>query len=78
VNRALWTFGWLAGRPGLSAPRLVVFEAELGNIALLFRVVFNGVVPVVALAETSGCSAESLTFRLCLVYVHLCVGVLDD
>ena len=62
----------------LGCSACVVFGAELGSIALLLGVVFNGVVPVVALAETSGCRAESSTSRLCLVYVPLYVGVLDD
>ena len=39
----------------------IVLEAELDN-TLLLRVVFNGVLPVVGLAETSRCRAESLTF----------------
>jgi hypothetical protein len=54
-----------------------VLEAELDDILLLL-VVFNSVLPVVGLAETSRCRAESLTFRLCLVFVPFYVGVLDD
>jgi hypothetical protein len=54
-----------------------VLEAELDNILLLF-IVFNGVLPVVGLAETSRCRAESSMFRLCLVYVPLYAGVLGD
>jgi hypothetical protein len=56
----------------------IVLEAKLDNILFLLRVVFNGVLPVVGLAETSRCKAESLMFRLCLVYVPFYVGVLDD
>jgi hypothetical protein len=54
-----------------------VLEAELDNI-LLLRVIFNGVLQVVGLAETSRCRAEPLTFQLCLVYVPSCRGVLSD
>jgi len=38
-----------------------VLEAELDNILLLL-IIFNGILPVVGLAETSRCRAESLTF----------------
>lgn len=67
TSRATW----------LKCSASIVLEAELDN-TLLLRVVFNGVLPVVGLAETSRCRPESLAFRLRFVYVPLYVGVLDD